>query len=96
MALVTLRKSELVAKIAEESGLSAAESASALNGLCAVIRDEVLAGKAVLLPGIGKFECRDRDARQIRNPQTGKTMQKPADRAVRVRVSKSFKDAVNS
>ncbi|MDE0113382.1 MAG: HU family DNA-binding protein [Albidovulum sp.] len=96
MALPTLKKSELVAKVAEASGLTKIDSAKALDGLCAVIRDEVVGGNAVMLPGIGKIQCRDRGERTIRNPATGDSMVKPADRAVKVTISKAFKDAANS
>ena len=96
MAMQTLRKSEFVAKIAEASGLSKKDAASALEGLCAVIKDEVVGGKAVMLPGIGKIQCRERAERTIRNPATGESMVKAADRAIKVAVSKAFKDAANS
>ena len=47
------------------------------------------------LSGVGKFQSRDRAARTVRNPATGQSMHKAADKAVKVTVAKAFKDAVN-
>ena len=52
-------------------------------------------GGAVALPGIGKVVCRTRPERQVRNPATGETMTKPADKVVKISIAKALKDSVN-
>ncbi len=52
------------------------------------------AANSFTLPGIGKLVLVNRAARQGRNPRTGETIQIPAKRAVKFRVSKVCKDAV--
>ena len=67
----------------------------ALDAVVAVITREVAAGGAVTLPGLGKFYCRERPERMVRNPATGEQMKKPADKQVKVTVAKALKDSVN-
>ncbi|MBI5970289.1 MAG: HU family DNA-binding protein [Deltaproteobacteria bacterium] len=52
------------------------------------------AANSFTVPGIGKLVLVDRAARQGRNPRTGETIQIPAKRAVKFRISKACKDAV--
>ena len=46
------------------------------------------------MPGFGKLVVVDRAARMGRNPKTGETIQIPAKRAVKFRLSKEAKDGV--
>ena len=90
-----MTKTQLVAALAEEMGADKKTASSALDAIATVVAREVAGGGAVTLPGIGKVQCRSRDERQVRNPATGETMTKPADRVVKVSVAKSLKDSIN-
>ena len=57
---------------------------------------EVAAGGAVTLPGLGKVVCRARPERQVRNPATGETVTKGADKQVKFTIAKALKDSVNA
>jgi len=59
------------------------------------VSKEVAAGGTVTLPGLGKVACRARPERQGRNPATGETMTKPADKTVKFAIAKVLKDLVN-
>ena len=48
------------------------------------------------LPGLGKVVCRARPERQVRNPATGETVTKPADKQVKFTIAKALKDSVNA
>ncbi|MCB1395854.1 MAG: HU family DNA-binding protein [Rhodobacter sp.] len=89
-----MTKTQLVAALAEEMGADKKTAAAALDGVAAIVAREIAAGGAVALPGIGKVVCRARPEREVRNPATGETITKPADRAVKVTVAKALKDAV--
>ena len=52
------------------------------------------AANSFTFPGIGNLVLVDRAARQGRNPRTGETIQIPAKRVVKFRISKICKDAV--
>jgi len=90
-----MTKTQLVAALAEEMGADKKTASSALDAIATVVAREVAGGGAVTLPGIGKVQCRSRAERQVRNPATGETMTKPADRVVKVSVAKSLKDSIN-
>lgn len=90
-----MTKTQLVAALAEASGSDKASANRMLEALTDIISKEVAAGGAVTLPGLGKFMCRDRPARMVRNPATGEQMAKEADRVVKVTIAKALKDVIN-
>lgn len=90
-----MTKTQLVAALAEEMGSDKKTAGGALDAVVAIITREVAAGGAVTLPGVGKFYCRERAERMVRNPATGEQMKKPADKQVKVTVAKALKDSVN-
>ena len=90
-----LTKTQLIAELAEDTGTDRKTATALLESLSTIITREVVAGGAVTLPGIGKISCRARPERQVRNPATGETMVKAADRAAKVTIAKALKDAVN-
>jgi DNA-binding protein HU-beta len=90
-----MNKAELVNAVAEKSG----QPASAVSGVLAafeeVITATVAGGGKVQLPGFLSFEKAERAARTGRNPATGAEIQIAAASVPKVKVGKSFKDAVN-
>lgn len=96
MSQKPMTKTQLVAAIAESAGLDKTAANRALDALTDIVTREVAAGGAVNLPGIGKFACRDRPEREVRNPSTGEKMTKPADRIAKVTISKQLKDVINA
>ncbi|GHG32620.1 HU family DNA-binding protein [Paracoccus aerius] len=91
-----MTKTELLATLAEKSGVEKKDVSSVLDALSEVATSIVAEGGALTLPGLGKLACRDRPERQVRNPSTGEAMTKPADRVVKFTVAKALKDSVNS
>ena len=59
------------------------------------IKNEVASGNKVDIAGFGSFQIADRAARTARNPKTGETIQVAAKKAVKFKVSKTFKDILN-
>lgn len=91
-----MTKTQLVAAIAEAMGADKKTAGSALDAIASVVAREVSAGGAVTLPGLGKVACKARPERQVRNPATGETVTKPADKQVKVTVAKALKEVVNA
>lgn len=96
MAQKPMTKTQLVAALSEEMGSDKKTANEALEALTKIISDTMAAGGAVTMPGIGKFACRERPARMVRNPATGEQMHKDADRVAKVTIAKALKDRVNS
>jgi len=91
-----MTKNQLVAAIAENAGMDKAVANRVLEALTDIVTKEVAAGGAVSLPGLGKFACRARPEREVRNPSTGEKMTKPADRVAKVTIAKQLKDVINA
>jgi DNA-binding protein HU-beta len=66
-----MTKAELVKEIAEESGLTQAQAAEALNAFTGAVTKALKAGDKVALVGFGTFSVAARAAREGRNPATG-------------------------
>lgn len=95
MSTKPMTKTQLVAAVAEAMGSDKKTASSALDAIAAVVSKEVAAGGSITLPGLGKVACRARAERQVRNPATGETMTKPADKTVKFAIAKALKDLVN-
>ncbi|MDR1801789.1 MAG: HU family DNA-binding protein [Lachnospiraceae bacterium] len=90
-----MNKTELVAEIANEAGLSKKDAEKAVKAFIDVVTTQLKGGKKVQLVGFGTFEVSQRAAREGRNPQTGKTMKIAASKAPKFKAGKALKDAVN-
>jgi DNA-binding protein HU-beta len=89
-----MNKAELVNAVADKSGQTAAAVASVLGAFEDVVTSEVAGGNKVQIPGFLSFERAERAARTGRNPATGAEIQIAASTVPKVKVGKSFKDAV--
>ena len=96
MTTKPMTKTQLVAAIADAMGADKKIAGSALDAIVDVVTREVAAGGSVTLPGLGKVACKARPERQVRNPATGETMTKPADKQVKFAIAKALKDSVNA
>jgi len=90
-----MNKKELIESIASAADISKASAEKALNGTLAAIADTLKAGDKVTLVGFGTFSVSKREARQGRNPQTGKTIKIPAKNVVKFKAGSKLSDAVN-
>jgi len=89
-----MTKSQTLAHLAEQTGLTKAQTAQFMDELAKLSYRE--AANGFTIPGIGKLVLVHRKARMGRNPATGETIQIPAKTAVKFRVSKACKEAVLS
>jgi DNA-binding protein HU-beta len=95
MAAKPMTKTQLVSALAERMDSDKKSAGEALDAIVEIITEEVAGGGAVTLPGIGKFYCRERPERMVRNPATGEQIKKDADKQVKVTIAKALKDSVN-
>ena len=90
-----MNKTELVAAMADQAGLSKKDSEKALKAFTDVVADELKKGGKVQLVGFGTFEVAERAAREGRNPQTGAVMKIAASKAPKFKAGKALKDSIN-
>ena len=91
-----MNKAELIAAVAEKSGLTRKDSEKAVNAAFDAITESLVKGEKVALVGFGAFEVKERAARVGRNPQTKEEITIPASRVASFKVGKALKDAVAS
>ena len=94
MAGKPLTKSQIIASLAESSGLSKKEIVGVLNAQMELAYGEAKNGYTI--PGIGKLVVVARKARMGRNPATGETIHIPAKKVLKFRVAKAAKDAIST
>jgi DNA-binding protein HU-beta len=87
-----MTKVELVAKIAEDAGLTKVDAEKALNSFVAATTAAIKAGDKVTLVGFGTFSAVTRAARTGRNPQTGKAIKIEAKTNGKFTPGKALKD----
>ena len=78
-----------------DQALLAADAGRVLEAIVKNIHSSLTAGGDVRISNLGVFDTAARAAREGRNPATGATIKIAASKAVRFRVSKPLKDAVN-
>lgn len=78
-----MNKAELIDAIASEAGLTKADSKKALDAFINATTGALKKGDRVALVGFGSFSVSEREARQGRNPQTGKVITIPAKKVVK-------------
>ncbi len=91
-----MNKTELVAAMAEQAGISKKDAEKALKAFTDVVSAELKKGEKVQLVGFGTFEVAERAAREGRNPLTGKSMKIAASKAPKFKAGKALKDMVNA
>jgi len=91
-----MNKSELVAAVAEKSGLTKTDAASAIDAVFEAVEAELKKGGDVRLAGFGNFSVSHREASKGRNPSTGAEVDIPARNVPKFSPGKGLKDAVNS
>ena len=90
-----MNKTELIAAIAEKSGITKKEAERVLAATVETITAAMANGDRVQLSGFGIFETKKREARTGRNPHTKQTIEIPASTVPVFKASKSLKDTVN-
>jgi DNA-binding protein HU-beta len=90
-----MNKQELIALVAEQTGLARNDTAKAVEAMLETITGHLKKGGEVRLVGFGNFSVTRRKASTGRNPRTGEPMNIKATSQPKFRPGKVLKDAVN-
>ncbi len=90
-----MNKTELVAAIAEKSGITKKDAEKALSAFVETVSDELKKGGKVQLIGFGTFEVRARAARTGINPQTKQTIKIAASKNPVFKAGAALKASMN-
>lgn len=89
-----MNKAELIAKIADDAGISKAAAERALASFVEGVTMALKKGKKVSLVGFGTFSVSERAARTGRNPRTGATIKIASSRIPKFKPGKGLKDSI--
>jgi len=89
-----MNKTELIAAMAEQAGISKKDSEAALKAFIDSVSEALKAGDKVQLVGFGTFEVSERAARTGRNPQTGENIEIAASKTPKFKAGKALKDLI--
>jgi DNA-binding protein HU-beta len=88
-------KNDLINAVAEQTGLTKADSSRAIDAVFDTITATLKKGDDVRLVGFGTFLVTKRAASEGRNPRTGAKIDIAASTQPKFRAGKGLKDAVN-
>lgn len=89
-----MTKTELIASVAEKTGLTKRDSEKALTAVIDTITETLSDDGKVQLVGFGTFEVRERAARTGVNPQTRQKITIAASKVPAFKAGSSLKEAV--
>lgn len=89
-----MNKAELIATMAETSGVSKKDTEQVLNAFIVTVQKTLKQDGKVQIPGFGSFEVRERAARSGRNPLTGEAIEIAAAKVPAFKAGKGLKDAI--
>ena len=89
-----MNKGELIAGMAEESGVSNADTEQVLNAFFSTVQETLKQNDKVQIPGFGSFEVKERAERTGRNPKTNEPIVIPAGKMPVFKAGKVLKDAI--
>jgi len=89
-----MTKTQVVQHFADKFELTKKDAKSILEELSNLATSEAKKLGEFTIPGIGKLVKQKRKARKGRNPATGEAIKIPAKTVVKMRLSKSCKDAI--
>lgn len=85
-----MNKAELIAKIAEDAGLTKTQAGATLDSFTEAVAKTLKKGDKVTLVGFGTFSVSKRAARNGRNPQTGATIKIKAKKVAKFKAGKEL------
>ncbi len=87
-------KKELIEALADRTQQSKIDTEAFIDALAECLHETLAQGKEAILPGIGKFTVKEKQARTGRNPATGAAIQIAAKKSPAFSAAKALKDAV--
>lgn len=90
-----MTKAELIAAIAEKTGLSKSQAEQAFSVTFETLTEAMIKEGSVSVPGFGKFSTKERAERQGRNPSTGEAITIPKAIIANFKPAAQLKESIN-
>ncbi|MDP4116654.1 MAG: HU family DNA-binding protein [Bacteroidota bacterium] len=88
-------KADLVDRVASGTGLTKLETEAIIEGFFKTVIETLREGKNIEIRGFGSYKVKKKNARQARNPKTGKQVFVDEHFVPAFKFSKDFKDLVD-
>ena len=85
-----MNKAELIAKIADDAGITKTQANTTLDSFVEAVTKTLKGGGKVTLVGFGPFSVSKRAARNGRNPQTGEVIKIKARKVAKFKAGKEL------
>ncbi len=89
-----MTKAQFVSKVAAKSGLSQKDTNEMLDAAIETLSQALIEKDNLSFVGFGSFSTVEKAARDVRIPSSGKIIHVPAKTAVKFKVGKALKEAV--
>lgn len=92
---IEMTKTQLIAKVATDTGISKKTVGEVYDALISGATETLANGEAIQLSGFGSFEVKEKAAYTARNPKTNEPVEMPASKRISFTASKVLKEKVN-
>jgi len=89
-----MNKQEYIDAISNKTGISKKDCGELLDACYQVLVETLKNGEELVISGIGKFEVREREERDGRDPRTGATIKIAASKTPSFKAGKTFKEDI--
>lgn len=87
-----MNKTEFIREVAEKADLSKKQAEAAYDAMIETIVESLKGGEKIQLVGFGSFDLKEKPAREVYNPLTGKKQKIDASKVPSFKLGKAFKD----
>ena len=87
-----MKGAEIIQQVSEETKVPKKQVRQILQALVATMSQEISNGESVIIPGLGRFVPKEREASTKTNPKTGETKEVPAKKIVMFRPAKPIQE----
>ena len=91
-----MTKADLIEELYLQAAFTKKESADIVDSVFELLKSTLESGEDIKVSGFGKFEVREKVARNGRNPQTGEPIEIAARKIITYMPSKTLKANMNS
>ena len=89
-----MTKAQFISKVASKSGLSQKDSNIVIQAALDTLTEALVEKESISFIGFGSFSTVEKAARDVRIPSSGKIVHVPAKSAVKFKVGKALREAV--
>ena len=94
MEAKTIKKTDIIEQLAEQTGLSKKDSKAAVEAMLDYMAKNLKKGNIIDIAGFAKLEVKKRPAREGRNPATGEKIKIKASKKLKFTAKKALKESV--